>query len=118
MLYDEPKAIQWSPLNPFLLELRNQHKEHCSINDYGGDLQFEYKNCILNIEMHNNSFEFYAPEEDSVSSIAISKIIEHGKLDENASLVVPQDNNGHDLKDRIKLCSNTLLDIERFLIDL
>lgn len=104
--------------NPFLLELRNQHKEHCSINDYGGDLQFEYKNCILNIEMHNNSFEFYAPEEDSVSSIAISKIIEHGKLDENASLVVPQDNNGHDLKDRIKLCSNTLLDIERFLIDL
>ena len=104
--------------NPFLLELRNQHKEHCSINDYGGDLQFEYKNCILNINMYNNNFEFYAPKEDSVSSIAISKIIEHGILDENASLVVPQDNNGHDLKDRIKLCSNTLLDIERFLIDL
>ena len=104
--------------NPFLLELRNQHKEHCSINDYGGDLQFEYKNCILNIRMYNNNFEFYAPEEDSVSSIAISRIIEHGIIDENASLVVPQDNNGHDLKDRIKLGSNTLLDIERFLIDL
>jgi len=101
--------------NPFLLELHNQHKEYCSIDDYGGGLQFAYENCILNIKMQNNNFEFYVPEEDSVSSIVISRIIEHGILDENASLVVPQDNNGHDLKDRIKLCSNTLLEIGRFL---
>tara|TARA_R110000850_G_scaffold213991_1_gene339965 strand:- start:2640 stop:4898 length:2259 start_codon:yes stop_codon:yes gene_type:complete len=104
--------------NPFLLELRNQHKNYCSIDDYGNDLQFAYENCILNIRMYNNNFEFYAPEEDSVSNIAISRIIEHGILDKNASIVVPQDTEGYDLNDRIRLCSNTLLDIERFLIDL
>lgn len=104
--------------NPFLLELRNQHKEHCSINDYGGDLQFEYGNCILNIKMFNNHFKFYASEEDSISHLALSKIIEYGILDEHASIVVPQNTDGSDLNDRLKLCSNTLLDIERFLIDL
>ena len=104
--------------NPFLLELRNQHKNYCSIDDYGNDLQFAYENCILNIRMYNNNFEFYAPEEDSVSNIAISRIIEHGILDKNASIVVPQDTEGYDLNDRIRLCSNTLRDIERFLIDL
>jgi hypothetical protein len=102
--------------NPFLLELRNQHKEHCSIDEYGGDLQFEYENCILNIRMHNNNFEFYAPEEDLVRNYALSRIIEYGILDENASIVVPQDTDGYDINDRIKLCSNALLEIESFSI--
>ena len=102
--------------NPFLLELRNQHKGYCSIDDYGSDLQFAYKNFILNIKMHNNSFEFYAHEEDSVSNLAISGILEHGILDKNASIVVPQDTEGYDLNDRIRLCSNALLKIESFLI--
>ena len=102
--------------NPFLLDLRKKHKSTCRLEDYGHDLQFSYANCIFNIKMLNDHFKFDAPEEDSFSNIALSRIIEYGILDENRCIVVPQDNEGHDLIDRIKLCSNALSDIESFLI--
>lgn len=102
--------------DPFLYELSIKHKTLCTLEGYGNDLQFSCSGYIFNIKMLNDHIKFSTPKEDSVSNPELSRIIEYGILDENASIVVPQDTEGYDLNDRIRLCSNALLEIESFLI--
>jgi hypothetical protein len=98
--------------NPYLLELSYINK-HCTIENYGSDLQFTCGEIILLISGSNNGFRFYAAKDDVLSANFLSELITDKKLNKEAKLEIAQNEVGIDTLDRIQVCNtflNSLVD--------
>lgn len=100
--------------DPFLLELSTLYPDNCRLEEYGEPLLFSHLNCIINIKMLNDRFVFFASESDSDSKDFMKQLISKEILDPDSNLLIPQNDQGVDLIDRIKLCSNTFDKIINF----
>jgi flagella basal body P-ring formation protein FlgA len=100
--------------NPYLLELNYINKK-CNLENYGNDLQFTHKDIILLISMDNDSFIFETQVEDDLSNQFLEELINNQKLKHNGRICVKQNEEGHDIMDRIQLCNNFLLDLESLI---
>jgi len=91
--------------NPFLLELKKINR-CCTLDNYGNDLQFSHKDLILMIRNINHGFQFYSTDE--FSSKFLDYLVENKELNMEKVLAVKQNNQGHDLEDRIAKCNEFL----------
>ena len=98
--------------NPYLLEIKNRNK-HCSIEAYGNNIQFTYKNVIFMISMQSDAFIFAPQANDTASSLALEALKSKNILDVDGRIVVEQNDDKIDTVDRIELCLKTISEIEQ-----
>ncbi|HQO64164.1 MAG TPA: hypothetical protein PK528_11175, partial [Syntrophorhabdus sp.] len=101
--------------NPFLLELADRYKETCRLGDYGDHLQITSKQITLTLKMNHDSFELCVADGDEHSKKALLDIINQGILNQKAKILIPKNNDGLDIEDRIKICSERLDQIQAYL---
>jgi len=96
--------------NPFLLEIC-QNNPDCKLEDYGNDLQYTHGDIIFMIKNLNNGFKFNA--NDQYSSDLLNNLIVSKTLNNDAILIINQNNDGIDLEDRIFKCNNFLTELSK-----
>jgi hypothetical protein len=97
--------------NPFLLEI-TMNNSHCSIKNYGNNIQFTLEKAILSITMDNNSFIFKADENDTDSNSFLNDLKKTDILNQDGCLLLKQISAKEDAEDRIETCLATLDEIE------
>jgi hypothetical protein len=98
--------------DPFLREITNSKKnKNVSLDNYGAKLVFSHNRKKILICSIPNGFLFENGMTNSNANTLLEVLHQKGIIDNDGHYIIPQNNEGIDLKDRIELLKKTLSEI-------
>lgn len=100
--------------DPYLGEIiKTKRVNNISLDNYGAKLVFSHNRKKILISSIPNDFLFENGMTDRTANTLLDVLEEKGIIDDMGYYLIPQNNTGIDLEDRIELLEQTLKEIEK-----